>query len=451
MADEIKHVVVLMLENRSFDQMLGCMRSIRPGIDGVDPAHPMCNPDLPSTNPPICQAPSVARTIKDDPNHDLSNVLRQIADGCQGFISDFAHRFPGSGTPERSEVMGYYSHGFLSVLHRLADSFTVCDRWFSSLPGPTWPNRFFVHSGTCLGQITMPQGVWHPNLHIYDQVTVYDRLEERKIGWKIYYGDVPQSLVLTRLWQHPFSFDHMSAFFSDAAGNENQFPQYSFIEPTYFGDGQNDQHPPTDVVKGEALLAQIYNALRSNEALWSTTLFIVVYDEHGGFADHVYPTATVAPDNHTEEFAFNQFGVRVPAILISPWFDAGEIRTTFDHTSLLKYLTEKWSLSPLGLRTAAANSFAVSRKSLRDDAPTSIPVPQVPVTAAMDQNRPLNPNQAALLAFSQFLETKLAKVEGPTEVARRSLAAASGLPKEQGAIAAERVSLFLEYRRSGVI
>jgi phospholipase C len=450
-SDEIKHVVVLMLENRSFDQMLACMRAIRSGIDGVDPSHPLCNPDLPNTNPPICQAPSVARVIKDDPNHDLPNVLRQIAGGCQGFVSDFAQMFPQSSASERSEVMGYYPHGFLSVLHQLADSFTVCDRWFSSLPGPTWPNRFFVHSGTCLGHVTMPQGVWHPNLHIYDQVTVYDRLEERGISWKIYYGDVPQSLVLTRLWQHPFSFDQLGSFFSDAAGNESKFPQFSFIEATYFGDGQNDQHPPTDVIKGEVLLAQVYNALRSNEALWSTTLFIVVYDEHGGFADHVYPTATLASDSHTEEFAFNQFGVRVPAILISPWFDAGEIRTTLDHTSLLKYLTDKWSLGPLGLRTAAADSFAVSRKSLRDDAPASIPVPQLPVTAAMDQQRRLNPNQAALLAFSQFLETKLAKVEAPTEVARRSLAAASGLPEDQGAIAAERVSLFLQYRRRGVI
>ena len=98
---------------------------------------------------------------------------------------------------------------------------------------------------------------------------------------------------------------------------------------------------------------------------------------------------------------------------------------------------------PLGLRTAAANSFAVSRRSLRDDTPASIPVPQLTVTAAIDRTRPLNPNQAALLAFSQFLETKLAKVEAPTEVARRSLAAASGFPEEQGVIAAERVSLFL--------
>ena len=451
MPDAIKHVVVLMLENRSFDQMLGCMTSVRSGIDGVDPAHPLCNPDLPSTNPPICQAPSVARVINDDPNHDLPNVLRQIANGCQGFVTDFAQTFPQSASPERAEIVGYYPHGFLSVLHQLADSFTVCDQWFSSLPGPTWPNRFFVHSGTCLGHVTMPQGIWHPNLHIYDQVTVYDRLQEQRISWKIYYGDVPQSLVLTRLWLHPFSFDQMSAFFSDAAGKESQFPQYSFIEPTYFGDSQNDQHPPTDVMKGEVLLAQVYNALRSNEALWNTTLLIVLYDEHGGFADHVYPTATVAPDNHTQEFTFNQFGVRVPAVLISPWFDSGEVHTTFDHTSLLKYVSNKWSLGPLGLRTAGANSFVVNRMTPRNDAPASIPVPQLLAAAARVQQRPLNPNQAALVAFSQFLETKLSKVESPTEVARRSLAAANGLPIEQGAIASERVSLFLQYLRKGLI
>ena len=280
--------------------------------------------------------------IKDDPNHDVPNVLRQIAGGCQGFVSDFAQTFPQSSASERSEVMGYYPHGFLSPAP-LADSLPVCDRWFSSLPGPTWPNRFFVHSGTCLGHVTMPQGVWHPNLHIYDQVTVYDRLEERGISWKIYYGDVPQSLVLTRLWQHPFAFDQLAPFSLTQPAMKINFLSTALSNLPILARSERSA-PSHRCNQGRGTSGPGLQCTAIECATMEFHAIVVLYDEHGGFADHVYPTATLAPDNHTEEFAFNQFGVRIPAILVSPWFDAGEIRTTFDHTSLLKYLTDKWSL-----------------------------------------------------------------------------------------------------------
>ena len=171
-ADPIEHIVVLMLENNSFDRMLGTI----PGVEGVDLSNPRSNPDFPVPNP-VFESATTERSMNPDPEHELDDVLRQIAGPCQGFVSDFAQQYPQTQPPQRAGIMGYYAHGFLGVLHALADSFAVCDHWFSSLPGPTWPNRFFVHSGTSLGHVKMPNGVFHPNLHIYDQPTVY---EDRK-------------------------------------------------------------------------------------------------------------------------------------------------------------------------------------------------------------------------------------------------------------------------------
>ena len=230
------------------------------------------------------------------------------------------------------------------------------------MPGPTWPNRFFVHSGTSLGHVDMPEGIFHPNLHLYNQETVYDRLGDAGKSWAIYYGDVPQTLTMTHMLKYPFKFHKMPQFFTDARGSEANFPNYSFIEPTYFGSGQNDEHPPSDILRGEVLLAQVYNAIRNNEALWEKTLLVVLYDEHGGFYDHVTPPACVAPDGNTSEFSFAQYGLRVPAVLISPWLETQVLSDVLDHTSLLRYATDKWGLGPLGARTAAAKSFASSWK-----------------------------------------------------------------------------------------
>jgi phospholipase C len=232
--------------------------------------------------------------------------------------------------------------------------------------------------------------------------------------------------------------------FEDAAGPEAGFPQYSFIEPYYFGAKQNDQHPPTDVRSGEALIAQVYNALRSNEELWKSTLFVLLYDEHGGFYDHVEPPETVAPDGNTRTFAFNILGVRVPALLISPWVDPGVLKTRFDHTSLLKYVTDKWSLGPLGNRTVQANTFAsalTERAVPREDCPKAIPVP---VPADNPTDVPLNGNQTALAGFSHHLQVNVTKADDATLAAESKAMAGSYL--EQSAAVAERADHFLMQR-----
>ena len=266
MNDPIRHVVVLMLENNSFDRMLGCMKAVYPDLEGVDPtATPNENPDFPDAEHLFGQLPDADYRVAQDPGHELDDALRQIHDGCTGFVADFAQHCPTAPESEKYQIMAFFEKGELPVLHTLAENFLICDHWFSSVPGPTWPNRFFVHSGTSLGHVGMPNGFFHPGFHLYDQSTVYERLGEKGIKWSIYFGDFPQSLLMTQQLLHPFSYHQYEQFFNDAAGSEADFPQYCFIEPYYFGTKQNDQHPPTDVRHGEAPIAQVYNALRGNE------------------------------------------------------------------------------------------------------------------------------------------------------------------------------------------
>ena len=456
---DIEHIVVLMLENNSFDRMLGNV----PGVDGVDSNNPKTNPDL--SGAPVSESKTTMRTMlcdsanprskKVDPEHDLADVLEQMQGPNRGFVTNFQRHYSQCKPDCWAEVMRYYGLGSLPVLHQLARSFAVCDQWFSSLPGPTWPNRYFVHSGTSLGHTDMPEGIFHPNLHLYDQDTVYDRLNDVGKSWAIYYGDVPQTLTMTHMLSQPSHLHKMDQFFTDASGPEASFPKYSFIEPTYFGGQQNDQHPPSDVLRGEVLLAQVYNAIRGNEGLWEKTLLVILYDEHGGFHDHVPPPICVPPDQHVSEFSFAQYGIRVPAVLVSPWLEKQVISDVFDHTSLLKYMTDLWGLGPLGSRTAAAKSFASSWKvsvALRTDAPTDIPEP---TTLPNPETDGLNPNQLALVAFSRYLETKtvaLAGMQSPAAAKAMTLAVGKRLlwsteQDRHGEVAAQRVEQFLELAR----
>jgi phospholipase C len=456
--DPIKHVIVLMSENHSFDQMLGCMKEVYPQLEGVDPKALSTNPDYPNAANLIAQAETNETSIAIDPMHENVNVLQQINSNCSGFVEDFARSYPTSTPAERALIMGYYPRGCLAVLHNLAESFMICDHWFSSMPGPTWQNRFFVHSGTSMGHVKMPNGVFDKNWHVYDQTTVYDLLSKSKIPWKIYHDGPPQSLVMLHQLEHALNYHDMSAFYTDVQGPEADFPAYVFIEPAYSGSHQNDQHPPTDLMRGELLLAEVYNAIRKNSALWNSTLFIYLYDEHGGFYDHMVPPAAVAPDDNTDEYAFNQYGVRVPALLISPWVKKGVLSTVFDHTSILKYLSDKWGLGAWGLdalgkRTAAAATFASSLLELdeaRTDTPEAIQDRLVgPATVTADPDS-LNEHQKALVSFSHFLESKMRSVEDMAAVGSRSMRTLSGA-RSQLAVAADRFSLFIQHTKDGLL
>lgn len=447
--DPIRHVVVLALENRSFDQMLGSLQAEYQELDGIDShaAHPRENflPDGTS----YAQQPTTHMTMFPDPKHELQNVRLQIGGNNAYFVLDYAREYPETTPAQRADVMTYYAPGVLPALHALARNFTICDAWFSSVPGPTWPNRLFLLSGTSLGHTDMPAGIFNPNLHWYDQDTIFDRLNERKIGWRIYAGDFPLSL----LFVHQLKPENLARlvdferFLADAAGPEAAFPPFAFIEPDYIGSDANDDHPPHNVLRGEQLIGQVYNALRANPALWESTLLVVVFDEHGGFYDHVAPPADATPpDDHIETFAFRQLGVRVPAILVSPWVENRVCKIRFDHTSLLKYLIEKWGLGPLGARTAAANSLApfVRRSGTpRTDTPATIPVPDVPVTTPIASCE-LTENERVIVTLSEQLETRsLAAPEGSI---RRVMEAMAHSPHVHDDVRA-RLQVFLATHR----
>jgi len=246
----------------------------------------------------------------------------------------------------------------------------------------------------------------------------------------------------------------MHEFFSDVQGPAGAFPSYSFIEPNYFKGEQNDDHPPHSTMRAQRLLAHVYNELRKNEALWNSTLLVVLYDEHGGFYDHVPPPAAVPPDQYQDKFTFDRLGIRVPALLVSPWVDRRVISTKFDHTSLLKYLTELWKLGPLTERVRQANGFSEAfRNSPRTDTPPSVPVPPLIAVAGplgvTDQElaEPVNENQKALLVFSKHLEVQTVISFAPGSAALEAAVPDVG-PMIEFQLAKRRVLAFLNQQKA---
>ena len=357
-----------------------------------------------------------------DPHHEVDHVKAQLQGHNGGFVRDFADSFPNSTATARQFIMGYYPLDFLPALHALGRDFTICDHWFSSLPGPTWPNRFFALTGSSNGRVNMlDDGTHKADLRGYfqqTQTTLFDRLNEAAIHWKVYFHDIPQTTVLAnqRMPHNAARYFYIDDFFTDARGAEREFPQFCLIEPDYMGVEQSDDHPPHDIMRAEKLIADVYNALRGNEELWNSTLLVLFYDEHGGFYDHVEPPKALPPDNHHEEYTFDQLGVRVPAILVSPWVERRFEATQFDHTSLLSYLTDKWQLGPLGQRTARTNSIEVALQAkLRTDTlgrialtPEQLTPPDIDAEEAAVGY--VSPHQTALQKLAQLEEEVFEKI-----------------------------------------
>ncbi len=316
--------------------------------------------------------------------------------------------------------MHYFTSPQLPVMSQLALAFGVSDRWHAPAPCQTWPNRFFAHTGTANGYVNNS-----PTHFPYLMETVFNRLEEdAKVPWRVYFHDVPQSITLTRLWGDVGA--HFRYFNDDftrdaAAGN---LPAYSFIEPRYFADPlggkmPNDQHPPHNVAYGESLIAAVYNAVRGGPG-WKKTLLIVTYDEHGGCYDHVLPPKAVPPGGQSPDgFDFGRYGVRVPALLISPWIPAGSVvrppgAIPFDHTSIIATLRKLFPFAPLTPRDAAAPDLLNALSSDdNNDGPAFIVAPEpVPAPAELAKAVTVKPNnmQRALATAAMLLPTAGANV-----------------------------------------
>ena len=414
--------------------------------------NPKSNPDFPNTAQSIKQSATTETAISLDPRHETLDVLAQIENSCGGFVSNFARTFPSSTLDERSQIMAYYPQGSLPVLHTLAGKLHHLRSLVFFTPRTAWPNRFFVHTGTSKGHVKMPSGVFIQNEYCYDQNTIYNELDRKGISWSIYHHGMCQAILCLRLWDKLDNFHRIDRFFRDASGPEKEFPQYVFLEPSYGGDDENDQHPPTDIRKGEYLIAQVYNALRSNADLWNSTLFVLLYDEHGGFYDHLVPPVAVPPDANVGDYSFDQYGVRVPAILIFPWIKKGFIDAVFDHTSLLKYVIDKWGLRPdqLGKRVEQAKTFLAALQELnapRTDAPPVFDLTKLPLSHPLIPTI-TNEHQNALVSFGHFLEQKMANVEELAGAGYRSLKSLDGA-LAQLSVAKDRFVLFLHHAQKG--
>ena len=187
-----------------------------------------------------------------DPKHDYDDVRQQVQGGCAEFVDNFVRSYP-KGNP--LEIMAYYDVNYLPALNTLARQFVICDRWFCSVPGPTWANRFFVNTGTSLGHVDMPSlAQFDPAWHNYNQPTIFERLSEAvpKISWRIYFHDFTQTALLSRQLPYGSNYRYMPSFYEDCK-NAASFPQYAFLEPRYFWPGENDQHPDSDIRRGMRL------------------------------------------------------------------------------------------------------------------------------------------------------------------------------------------------------
>jgi phospholipase C len=409
-----------MLENRSFDHMLGWS-----GLTGVDAVtgEPTAVEGLTGSEwnelrnaerVPVSAGSEYVLPI--DPGHGFDDVLEQLC-GPGAVYPDprgggyppitnagFASRLAGQVAKGKvkvspAAVMNGFTPDQLPVLHSLAREFAVCDHWFSSMPGPTWPNRFFVHAASSGGLDDSPSplrtGTAILEGYRFSNGTLFDRLDKAGRRWRIVEGDaLPCALGISGMIEHALGgrfigMDELRRRLARPVLQES----YIFIEPHYghvLTDGSNfkcgnSQHPLDDVTRGERLLKEVYEAIR-NSPHWPRSMLVVLYDEHGGFYDHVVPPPAVPPGDtipagvSQNQFAFDRLGVRVPAVVISPFIRRGLIdHTVYDHSSLLATIEHFYGLAPLTNRDAAAARFdhLLELASPRLDAPTALPQPAV--------------------------------------------------------------------------
>jgi len=341
----IEHLVVLMMENRSFDHMLGYLSlpngRARTDIDGLTGHETNSYDGKPVSVAPMGRA---GLTKVQDPGHSGADVGRQMAHGMSGFVTNY---MTTRAYQDAQDVMRYQDADNVPVYDFFAEQFAVCDRWFCSVPGSTWPNRVSALTGAA----PSTDNKFPP---LYSRRSFVRSLPE-DVSWRWYSSD-PGSLRLVDgdyLTGHEDHFAYTEkpsmaqprTFHTDAMKEE--LPNVAWIDPNFVDlgglQGANDDHPPTDVMAGQSFVLRIYQSLKDS-ALWEKSMLVIVYDEHGGFYDHVDPTVGL-PDAFTERAQFRHFGPRVPAIVVSPFVEPGAVFgsqqgndpcVVFDHTALIR-------------------------------------------------------------------------------------------------------------------
>ncbi|KAF8484402.1 phosphoesterase family-domain-containing protein [Gautieria morchelliformis] len=403
--NRIKNVVVLVEENRSFDNIAGGF-TYSPDIDGLVNTQ-LCNP-INVTDPglgSLCATDTLPNVDGDDPNHGVTGVNMEVfstfhpspqdqltlsKENMMGFLEAQQITFGTTNITRASESINFYNQNDIPVLRTLAENFVLFDKWFCAVPGPTDPNRAYITSGTSHGH---GQNDVAFSTAALPQRSVFQQLSEANITW-INYSNAsfaPDSLFYT--WTQESgaaqtNIKPLTQFFTDAAAGT--LPQFTYINPECCN--VQSFHPPSPATEGEFFVKTIYETLRASPQ-WDETLFILTFDEHGGFADHVPPPVGVppgdnltytetAPDGLPFTLDFTRLGVRVPAMLISPWVGAGVIEHegtnaggAYSHTSILAFVARLWDLDFLTPRVAFSSTFEHLILDAMRETPTTLPEP----------------------------------------------------------------------------
>jgi phospholipase C len=447
-AGKIKHVIVLMEENRSFDHMLG----FYPGVNGLKGNECNLLNTSDSLSKRVCINKAAPYINPCDPDHSTPSTTWKIY-GAEAKTGDLINATMtgfvewedkrGVNRDNFCDVMAMNLPEHVPIMTALASEFAVFDRFFCAHPGPTWPNRLYTLAGTSAG--ATETGTWYQNKvgQLFPQKTFFDQLAEEGLPWKLYFNDTCWELNLASVANNPEHLDPLTKFYEDAkTGN---LPAYAWINPrSGFNitllQGSNDQHPDHDVALGEALYKDIYEALRASPQ-WNETLFIITYDEHGGFYDHVPPPSRGIPAPEDGEvsypdknFGFDRLGIRIPTLLISPWIPKGLVLSSpptsskptptseYSLTSIMATVRKMFGMksAPLTKRDAWSATFEQAFNLTVPRADCPVHLPKAPAPAAnykpeVEMEMPVNDLQKHIMT----LHAHLAGVEFPSHILKQ--------------------------------
>jgi phospholipase C len=354
-ARQIQHVLILMQENRSFDDYFGQLHfegQLRTAPEPPGASNP--NPVNPS-GPPITAFHQTSYCEVADLNHSWTGVHQEINGGrMNGFTA--ANVDPAD--PTGSRAMGYYNSADLPFYYGLYSTFAIGDRYFASVPGPTYPNREYLFAGTSFGHIQNDL----PSNGLPGR-SVFNELDAAHVSWKIYFQDIPSGFLFEYVRTH--AAGHVvpiSQYYVDAAAGN--LPQVSFVDAKFIGtkNTESDEHPPANIQAGQQFVSTVVNALFASPE-WSSSALFLTYDEHGGYYDQVAPPAAIPPDDIAPMLGpgdvaagFDMYGVRVPVVVVSPFARPHAVsHVVHDHTSILRFVEERFGLPALTRRDAASD------------------------------------------------------------------------------------------------